>query len=131
MAVYCGRCWNILCCYYRPRFGFRSSQEHNLNSLAEQTQPQAASPRRVEPTRRDEHAPSHSEALTGIAAAMARQMTASLAIPQFTFCDELELGELLRVKQRLVPVFAEQDIKLTLLPFFINFWIDAKSKLLY
>ncbi|WP_298715615.1 2-oxo acid dehydrogenase subunit E2 [uncultured Oceanisphaera sp.] len=88
--------------------------------LAEQTQPQAASPRRVEPKRRDEHAPSHSEALTGIAAAMARQMTASLAIPQFTFCDELELGELLRVKQRLVPVFAEQDIKLTLLPFFIK-----------
>ncbi|MBR9856515.1 MAG: dihydrolipoyllysine-residue acetyltransferase [Gammaproteobacteria bacterium] len=88
--------------------------------LAEQTQPQAASPRRVEPTRRDEHASSHSEALTGIAAAMARQMTASLAIPQFTFCDELELGELLRVKQRLVPVFAEQDIKLTLLPFFIK-----------
>ncbi|MDX1269515.1 MAG: 2-oxo acid dehydrogenase subunit E2, partial [Oceanisphaera sp.] len=30
------------------------------------------------------------------------------------------LGELLRVKQRLVPVFAEQDIKLTLLPFFIK-----------
>ena len=88
--------------------------------LAEQTQPQAASPRRVEPKRRDEHAPLHSEPLSGIAAAMARQMTASLAIPQFTFCDELELGELLRVKQRLVPVFAEQDIKLTLLPFFIK-----------
>ncbi|GAA3698998.1 dihydrolipoyllysine-residue acetyltransferase [Oceanisphaera sediminis] len=88
--------------------------------LAEREQPQAAGSRSVEPTRGDDTAPSHSEPLTGIAAAMARQMTASLTIPQFTFCDELELSELLRLKQRLVPVLAGQDIKLTLLPFFIK-----------
>lgn len=88
--------------------------------LTEQEQPPAAGPRSAEPKRRDDPSPAHSEPLTGIAAAMARQMTASLAIPQFTFCDELELSELLRVKQRLVPIFAEQDIKLTLLPFFIK-----------
>lgn len=88
--------------------------------LAEREQPPTAGLGSTKPKRGDDSAPAHRESLTGIAAAMARQMTASLAIPQFTFCDELELSELLRVKQRLVPIFAEQDIKLTLLPFFIK-----------
>lgn len=60
------------------------------------------------------------EPLTGIKAAMAKQMTASLSIPQFTLCDELHLDELLRLKARLTPVFDEQQRKLTLLPFFIK-----------
>lgn len=62
----------------------------------------------------------NTEPLTGIAAAMAKQMTASLQIPQFTLCDELALNELLDVKKKLALLFAEQDIKLTLLPFFIK-----------
>ncbi|WP_319782192.1 2-oxo acid dehydrogenase subunit E2 [Oceanisphaera sp. IT1-181] len=60
------------------------------------------------------------EPLTGIRAAMAKQMTASLSIPQFTLCDELRLDELLQLKARLTPVFDEQQRKLTLLPFFIK-----------
>ena len=63
---------------------------------------------------------SHTESLTGIAAAMAKQMTASLQVPQFTLCDELALDELLGIKHQLAPLFAKQDIKLTLLPFFIK-----------
>ncbi|OIN14408.1 2-oxo acid dehydrogenase subunit E2 [Oceanisphaera psychrotolerans] len=86
--------------------------------LAERKQEKATGTRSVDPEPGD--AEGHSEPLTGIAAAMARQMTASLAIPQFTFCDELALGELLRLKKRLKPVFSEEDIKLTLLPFFIK-----------
>ncbi|ART81873.1 dihydrolipoamide acetyltransferase [Oceanisphaera profunda] len=60
------------------------------------------------------------EPLTGIRATMAKQMTASLSIPQFTLCDELRLDELLQLKARLTPVFDEQQRKLTLLPFFIK-----------
>ncbi|WP_375055534.1 2-oxo acid dehydrogenase subunit E2 [Zobellella sp. DQSA1] len=60
------------------------------------------------------------EPLRGIRAAMARQMTASLGIPQFTFCDELVLDELLQFKAKLKPVFAAEGIRLTLLPFFIK-----------
>lgn len=60
------------------------------------------------------------EPLTGIRGAMAKQMTASLSIPQFTLCDELCLDELLQLKARLTPVFDEQQRKLTLLPFFIK-----------
>ncbi len=88
--------------------------------LAERKQEPAASPLPVEPEQSDDSTGQHCVPLTGIAAAMARQMTASLAIPQFTLCDELELGELLRLKHRLTPIFAEQNIKLTLLPFFIK-----------
>ncbi|MBL1378672.1 2-oxo acid dehydrogenase subunit E2 [Zobellella iuensis] len=61
-----------------------------------------------------------SEPLRGIRAAMARQMTASLGIPQFTFCDELVLDELLQFKAKLKPVFAAEGVRLTLLPFFIK-----------
>ncbi len=88
--------------------------------LAERKQEPAASPLPVEPEQSDDSTGQHCVPLGGIAATMARQMTASLTIPQFTFCDELELGELLRLKNRLTPIFAEQNIKLTLLPFFIK-----------
>ncbi|PSJ44917.1 dihydrolipoamide acetyltransferase [Zobellella endophytica] len=60
------------------------------------------------------------EPLRGVRAAMARQMTASLGIPQFTFCDELSLGELLRLKEKLKVSFAEEGVRLTLLAFFIK-----------
>ncbi|WP_417616386.1 2-oxo acid dehydrogenase subunit E2 [Oceanisphaera sp.] len=62
----------------------------------------------------------HTEPLTGIAAAMSKQMTASLQVPQFTLCDELALDELLAMKDKLTPLFAEQGITLTLLPFFLK-----------
>ncbi|MBM7454432.1 2-oxoisovalerate dehydrogenase E2 component (dihydrolipoyl transacylase) [Oceanisphaera litoralis] len=98
----------------------RIYKEDIATYLAERKQEQAASTPPVEPEQGDAGTGQHSEPLTGIAAAMARQMTASLTIPQFTLCDELELGELLRLKHRLTPIFAEQNIKLTLLPFFIK-----------
>lgn len=60
------------------------------------------------------------EPLRGVRAAMARQMTASLGIPQFTFCDELNLDELLRLKEKLKVSFAEEGVRLTLLAFFIK-----------
>lgn len=69
---------------------------------------------------RTKQSESHTESLTGIAAAMAKQMTASLQVPQFTLCDELALDELLDIKHQLSPLFAEQGIKLTLLPFFLK-----------
>ncbi|MFH7587668.1 2-oxo acid dehydrogenase subunit E2 [Oceanimonas smirnovii] len=60
------------------------------------------------------------EPITGVRAAMARHMTASLSIPRFTFCDEFCLNELLALKQQLAPEFEQQAVKLTLLPFFIK-----------
>lgn len=60
------------------------------------------------------------EPLRGVRAAMARQMTASLGIPRFTFCDEFRLDQLLALKDKLKPAFAAEGARLTLLPFFIK-----------
>lgn len=61
------------------------------------------------------------EPLKGIKAAMARQMTESAAtIPHFTYCDEIELNELVALRERLTSHPALQGLKLTLLPFFIK-----------
>ncbi|WP_116473666.1 2-oxo acid dehydrogenase subunit E2 [Zobellella maritima] len=61
------------------------------------------------------------EPLKGIKAAMARQMAESAAtIPHFTYCDEIALNELVALRERLKSHSALQDIKLTMLPFFIK-----------
>lgn len=60
------------------------------------------------------------EPVTGVRAAMARHMSASLGIPRFTFCEEFCLDELMALKQQLAGEFEQQGVKLTLLPFFIK-----------
>ncbi|MBY5992044.1 dihydrolipoyllysine-residue acetyltransferase [Ferrimonas balearica] len=61
------------------------------------------------------------EPIRGIQAAMAKQMTASVqSIPHFTYCEELDLTELVALRLRLKEKYAKEGVKLTLMPFFIK-----------
>ncbi|TDO02971.1 MULTISPECIES: 2-oxo acid dehydrogenase subunit E2 [Halomonas] len=61
------------------------------------------------------------EPLRGVRAAMARQMVASAStIPHFQYGEELDVTELLALRERLKPVAEAQGTKLTLMPFFMK-----------
>lgn len=61
------------------------------------------------------------EPVKGIRAAMAKQMSASVyTIPHFTVSDELQMDALMALRAQLKPVFAEKDVKLSFMPFFVK-----------
>ena len=61
------------------------------------------------------------EPIRGIKKVMATAMQNSVStIPHFTYCEEIDLTELLYLRTELKDVYAKQDIKLTLLPFFMK-----------
>ena len=61
------------------------------------------------------------EPLKGVKAAMARQMAESVrTIPHFTYAEEYDLTELRAIHKKLKAKYAEQGVKLTLMPFFIK-----------
>ncbi|MBU1621455.1 MAG: dihydrolipoyllysine-residue acetyltransferase [Gammaproteobacteria bacterium] len=61
------------------------------------------------------------EPIKGIKAAMARQMLDSVStIPHFTYCEEIDLTELIALRSQLKDQYARQGIKLTLMPFFMK-----------
>lgn len=61
------------------------------------------------------------EAIRGVKAAMAKAMTLSAStIPHFTYCDEVDMTDLLVLRSRLKEKYAKQDIKLTMMPFFMK-----------
>ncbi|WP_440053063.1 dihydrolipoyllysine-residue acetyltransferase [Pseudoalteromonas sp. T1lg65] len=61
------------------------------------------------------------EPLRGMKAAMAKQMVASVStIPHFTYCDEIDLTDLIALRLSLKEQYAKQGIKLTMMPFFIK-----------
>lgn len=61
------------------------------------------------------------EPITGIKAAMARQMMASVQnIPHFTYAEEIDLSALVAMRNRLKPEFERMGTKLTMMPFFIK-----------
>ena len=61
------------------------------------------------------------EPIKGIKAAMARQMVESVStIPHFTYCEEIDLTELIALRLSLKDQYAKQGIKLTMMPFFIK-----------
>ena len=64
---------------------------------------------------------SRTEAISGVKAAMARQMTESMAtIPHFTVSDEVSMDALIETRRKLQPEFEQLGIKLTFMPFFIK-----------
>lgn len=68
----------------------------------------AATGRRVEP-------------IKGVKAAMARQMAESVStIPHFTYCEEIDLTELIALRLSLKDSLAKQGVKLTMMPFFMK-----------
>lgn len=61
------------------------------------------------------------EPIKGIKAAMARQMAESVAtIPHFTYCEEIDLTELIALRLSLKDSLAKQGVKLTMMPFFMK-----------
>lgn len=61
------------------------------------------------------------EPMRGVRAAMAKQMAESVrTIPHFTYAEEFDLTELRQLHAKLKAQYAKQDIRLTLMPFFIK-----------
>lgn len=80
----------------------------SATAAAVNTAVEATSSNRVEPIR-------------GIKAAMARQMSDSVAtIPHFTYCEEIDLTELIALRNQLKDQYAKQGVKLTMMPFFMK-----------
>lgn len=78
-----------------------------VDNLASKSAPVARGPR--------------TEPLRGITAAMAKHMADSMrTIPHFTYAEEFDLTELEQLRQALKPDFSAQELRLTLLPFFIK-----------
>lgn len=66
-------------------------------------------------------ATSRVEPIRGIKAAMAKQMSASAStIPHFTYCDEIDMTDLITLRKALKEKYAKQGIKLTLMPFIMK-----------
>lgn len=61
------------------------------------------------------------EPVRGVRAAMARQMAESVrTIPHFTYAEEFDLTDLRIMHAKLKAQYAEQGVRLTLMPFFIK-----------
>jgi len=60
------------------------------------------------------------EPIKGIKKAMAKAMSASLAIPHFGYKDEIVLNELVRLRNQSKESFQSRGVKLTFTPFFIK-----------
>ena len=63
----------------------------------------------------------YSEPIRGIKAVMASAMQNSVStIPHFTYCEEIDMTELIALRGELKEIYAKQDIKLTMMPFFMK-----------
>ena len=71
--------------------------------------------------RRAEQPAARIEPIRGIRAVMARRMVESASsIPHFHYGDELDVTELLALRERLKPLAEAQQVRLTLMPFFMK-----------
>lgn len=65
--------------------------------------------------------PTRVEKIRGVKAVMAKAMTESVStIPHFTYCEEIDMTELIKLRLELKEVYSKQDIKLTMMPFFMK-----------
>ncbi len=70
--------------------------------------PQVSAEDRVEPIR-------------GVKAVMAKMMTESVStIPHFTYCEELDLTELVKLREDMKQKYSNDERKLTMMPFFMK-----------
>ncbi|XP_066482459.1 lipoamide acyltransferase component of branched-chain alpha-keto acid dehydrogenase complex, mitochondrial isoform X2 [Tiliqua scincoides] len=60
------------------------------------------------------------EALSGFHKAMVKTMTAALKIPHFGYCDEIDLTQLVQLREELKPVAQARGVNLSFMPFFIK-----------
>jgi 2-oxoisovalerate dehydrogenase E2 component (dihydrolipoyl transacylase) len=61
------------------------------------------------------------EPIRGIKAIMAKAMVNSVStIPHFTYCEEIDMTNLIALRSGMKEAYAKQDIKLTMMPFFMK-----------
>ncbi|XQW86258.1 dihydrolipoyllysine-residue acetyltransferase [Thalassotalea piscium] len=61
------------------------------------------------------------EPIRGVKAAMAKAMVNSVStIPHFTYCEEIDMTKLIKLRLELKEIYAKQEIKLTMMPFFMK-----------
>ncbi|XP_064444830.1 lipoamide acyltransferase component of branched-chain alpha-keto acid dehydrogenase complex, mitochondrial isoform X4 [Mirounga angustirostris] len=60
------------------------------------------------------------EPIKGFHKAMVKTMSAALKIPHFGYCDEVDLTELVKLREELKPIAFARGIKLTFMPFFLK-----------
>ncbi len=61
------------------------------------------------------------EPIRGIKKVMASAMQNSVStIPHFTYCEEIDMTDLIALRGELKEIYAKQDIKLTMMPFFMK-----------
>ncbi len=89
---------------------------HQAQGTVQSSQVQAEQPGVVLP-----QAATRTEPIRGIKAAMAKAMVESVSsIPHFTYCEEIDMTKLIALRSELKEVYAKQDIKLTMMPFFMK-----------
>lgn len=60
------------------------------------------------------------EPVKGFHKAMVKTMSAALKIPHFGYCDEVDLTELVKLREELKPIAFARGIKLSFMPFFLK-----------
>lgn len=89
--------------------------------LAFNQAPAAAANTTVAPTIANVVGGTRVEPIRGIKAVMAKAMVNSVStIPHFTYCEEIDMTNLIKLRGELKEVYAKQDIKLTMMPFFMK-----------
>lgn len=51
---------------------------------------------------------------------MVKTMSAALKIPHFGYCDEIELNQLVQLREELKPLAQARGVKLSFMPFFLK-----------
>ncbi|NKF51480.1 dihydrolipoyllysine-residue acetyltransferase [Shewanella sp. WXL01] len=61
------------------------------------------------------------EPIKGVKAVMAKMMVESVStIPHFTYCEEFDLTELVALRESMKKRYSTEDVKLTMMPFFMK-----------
>ncbi|KAM9005676.1 lipoamide acyltransferase component of branched-chain alpha-keto acid dehydrogenase complex, mitochondrial isoform 2-T2 [Sarcophilus harrisii] len=60
------------------------------------------------------------EPITGFEKTMVKTMTVALKIPHFGYCDEVDLTQLVKLREELKPIALARGIKLSFMPFFLK-----------
>ena len=61
------------------------------------------------------------EPIRGVQAVMAKMMTDSVStIPHFTYCEEIDLTELVLLRESMKKKYSSDELKLTMMPFFMK-----------
>lgn len=51
---------------------------------------------------------------------MVKTMSVALKIPHFGYCDDVDLTELVKLREELKPIASSRGIKLSFMPFFLK-----------